>query len=87
MTYHGGKFYLYYSVGNETLMEIRLAVSDSPERGFIDSGVRLTREGLLYVCDRTNDRYQVFRKDGTFVLCEQNAHIHREVLDLIDAGS
>jgi sugar lactone lactonase YvrE len=23
--------------------------------------------GLLYVCDRTNDRYQIFRKDGTFV--------------------
>jgi DNA-binding beta-propeller fold protein YncE len=28
---------------------------------------RLTREGLLYVCDRTNDRFQIFRKDGTFV--------------------
>lgn len=29
--------------------------------------VRMTREGLLYVCDRINDRYQIFRKDGTFV--------------------
>jgi hypothetical protein len=29
--------------------------------------VRLTRDGLVYVCDRTNDRVQVFRKDGTFV--------------------
>ena len=29
--------------------------------------VRLARDGLLYVCDRTNDRFQVFRKDGTFV--------------------
>jgi DNA-binding beta-propeller fold protein YncE len=29
--------------------------------------VRLSRDGLLYVCDRTNDRIQVFRKDGTFV--------------------
>lgn len=29
--------------------------------------VRLTKEGLVYVCDRTNDRVQVFRKDGTFV--------------------
>lgn len=29
--------------------------------------VRLTRDGLVYVCDRTNDRYQVFRRDGTFV--------------------
>ena len=29
--------------------------------------VRQSRDGLLYVCDRTNDRIQVFRKDGTFV--------------------
>ena len=29
--------------------------------------VRLSRDGLLYVCDRTNNRIQVFRKDGTFV--------------------
>jgi DNA-binding beta-propeller fold protein YncE len=29
--------------------------------------VRISSDGLLYVCDRTNDRIQVFRKDGTFV--------------------
>ena len=29
--------------------------------------VRLAGDGLVYVCDRTNNRYQVFRKDGTFV--------------------
>jgi DNA-binding beta-propeller fold protein YncE len=29
--------------------------------------VRLARDGLVYVCDRQNDRIQVFRKDGTFV--------------------
>ena len=29
--------------------------------------VGLTRDGLVYVCDRTNARYQVFRRDGTFV--------------------
>ncbi|PYN60791.1 MAG: hypothetical protein DMD92_06100 [Candidatus Rokuibacteriota bacterium] len=29
--------------------------------------VRLSRDGLLYVCDRANNRIQVFRKDGTFV--------------------
>lgn len=29
--------------------------------------VRIARDGLVYVCDRTNDRLQVFRKDGTFV--------------------
>ena len=27
----------------------------------------LSNDGLLYVCDRPNDRIQVFKKDGTFV--------------------
>ncbi|MBL8221592.1 MAG: hypothetical protein JNL62_20325 [Bryobacterales bacterium] len=30
-------------------------------------GVILANDGLLYVCDRTNDRIQVFKTDGTFV--------------------
>jgi DNA-binding beta-propeller fold protein YncE len=29
--------------------------------------VRISHDGLVYVCDRTNNRIQVFRKDGTFV--------------------
>lgn len=29
--------------------------------------VRLSGDGLVYVCDRANDRIQVFRKDGSFV--------------------
>jgi DNA-binding beta-propeller fold protein YncE len=29
--------------------------------------VRISSDGLVYVCDRTNDRLQVFRKDGRFV--------------------
>jgi hypothetical protein len=29
--------------------------------------VRLSRDGLVYVCDRPNNRIQVFRTDGTFV--------------------
>jgi NHL repeat-containing protein len=37
--------------------------------------VRISNDGLVYVCDRTNDRIQVFRKDGTFV---QEAFIARE---------
>jgi GH43 family beta-xylosidase len=44
VTYANGKFYLYYSVGNETLMELRVAVSDRPDGGFIDSGTRLSTE-------------------------------------------
>jgi DNA-binding beta-propeller fold protein YncE len=27
----------------------------------------LAKDGLLYVCDRVNDRIQVFKKDGTFI--------------------
>jgi DNA-binding beta-propeller fold protein YncE len=37
--------------------------------------VRISKDGLVYVCDRTNDRLQVFRKDGTFV---QEAFIAKE---------
>ena len=44
VTYSAGKFYLYYSAGNETLMELRIAVSDRPDGGFVDSGRRLTIE-------------------------------------------
>jgi len=29
--------------------------------------VRMSHDGLVYACDRTNNRIQVFRKDGTFV--------------------
>src|ERR1700753_1458365 len=29
--------------------------------------VKLANDGLVYVCDRINDRIQVFKKDGTFV--------------------
>ncbi|MGE0394021.1 MAG: hypothetical protein AB7P67_10700 [Vicinamibacterales bacterium] len=29
--------------------------------------MRMDKDGQLYVCDRFNDRLQVFRKDGTFV--------------------
>jgi DNA-binding beta-propeller fold protein YncE len=29
--------------------------------------VRVSRDGLVYVCDRNNNRIQVFQRDGTFV--------------------
>src|SRR5215813_1579794 len=29
--------------------------------------VRISKDGQVYVCDRTNNRLQIFRKDGTFV--------------------
>jgi DNA-binding beta-propeller fold protein YncE len=31
------------------------------------SCVEIARDGLVYVCDRRNDRIQAFKKDGTFV--------------------
>jgi DNA-binding beta-propeller fold protein YncE len=39
--------------------------------------VRIANDGLVYVCDRTNDRVQVFQKDGTFV---QEAFVARQTL-------
>lgn len=42
VTYRNGKFYLYYSVGNETFMRIRVAVSDTPGGTFMDVGKDLT---------------------------------------------
>jgi hypothetical protein len=39
--------------------------------------VRPTNEGLVYVCDRVNNRVQVFRRDGTFV---SEAFFERETL-------
>ncbi len=42
--YENGKFYLYYSVGNEEVMEIRVAVAESPDGKYLDSGHKLTHE-------------------------------------------
>lgn len=42
--YENGKFYLYYSVGNEELMQIRVATSEQPAGKYVDSGRRLTHE-------------------------------------------
>jgi DNA-binding beta-propeller fold protein YncE len=38
-----------------------------PPQFRIVHAVRIAYDGLVYVCDRTNDRLQVFQKDGTFV--------------------
>ena len=44
VTYYNGQFYLYYSIGNEDHMQIRVALSQNPAGPFIDSGRRLTKE-------------------------------------------
>jgi len=38
-----------------------------PPQFRIVHAVRIAADGLVYVCDRTNNRLQVFHKDGTFV--------------------
>ncbi|GJE45654.1 hypothetical protein [Methylobacterium soli] len=54
--------------------------------------IQIARDGLVYVCDRANDRVQVFRKDGTFVkefFVEKNTRANGSVWELAlwpDAG-
>jgi len=48
--------------------------------------VQVSREGLVYVCDRTNDRVQIFRKDGTFLeeaFFEPDTLMNGSVYDLV----
>src|ERR1041384_1385279 len=44
VVYRNGRFLMYYSVGNEKLMHIRVAVADHPAGPFVDSGRQLTNE-------------------------------------------
>jgi GH43 family beta-xylosidase len=44
VNYENGLFYLYYSVGDEKNMHLRVAVSENPAGPFVDSGHRLTSE-------------------------------------------
>jgi len=51
--------------------------------------VRISNDNLVYVCDRANDRIQVFRKDGTFVKefrIEADTLRNGSVWDLILSG-
>jgi GH43 family beta-xylosidase len=42
VTYDNGRFLMYYSVGNEKRMHIRVAVAEHPAGPFVDSGHQLT---------------------------------------------
>ncbi|HEY6257693.1 MAG TPA: hypothetical protein VIY51_18075 [Xanthobacteraceae bacterium] len=47
--------------------------------------VRISKDGMVYVCDRINDRYQIFRKDGTFVsehFFERNTRLNGSVYEI-----
>ncbi len=65
--YHNGSFYLYYSCGNEKLMEIRVAVSERPDGGFVDSGHVLTTEEFAIdahvFVDSDGERYLFYATD------------------------
>lgn len=67
VTYRNGKFYLYYSVGNEALMEIRVATSDRPDGGFIDAGVNLTSQDFAIdphvFCNADGAAYMFYATD------------------------
>jgi GH43 family beta-xylosidase len=67
VSYYNGRFYLYYSVGNETLMEIRVAVAEHPGGPFVDSGKRLTREPFAIDAhvfeDEDGSRYLFYATD------------------------
>lgn len=65
--YDNGLFYLYYSVGNETFMEIRMAVSESPTGLFVDSGQKLTNQDFAIdphvFVDTDGSRYLFYATD------------------------
>jgi DNA-binding beta-propeller fold protein YncE len=57
----------------------------SPQFGNPVHCVRIAQDGLVYVCDRRNNRIQVFKKDGTFVkemIIEKNTLADGSVWDL-----
>ncbi len=62
VTYDNGRFYMYYSVGNEATMQIRVATADNPDGPFTDSGRTLTREPFAI------DAHVFINRDGTWYL-------------------
>jgi GH43 family beta-xylosidase len=82
VSYFNGLFYLYYSVGNETLMQIRVAVAEHPAGPFIDQGRRLTSEDFAIdphvFVDDDGERYLFYAVDflehshiGTGTVCDR----------------
>lgn len=48
-------------------MAPRKAGDPPPQQFRLAHCIKMSRDGLLYVCDMSSRRFQVFRKDGTFV--------------------
>lgn len=54
---------------DDAAVEAKFDPNGQPPRQFGSAVhcLRISRDGLVYVCDRSNNRFQIFRKDGTFV--------------------
>ena len=67
ISYLEGVFYLYYSVGNETLMQLRVATAAAPEGPYVDQGIRLTREDFAIdahvFADEDGQRWMFYATD------------------------
>jgi len=67
VVYDNGKFYLYYSVGDEVNMQMRVAVATHPAGPFVDSGHRLTQEKFAIdghvLLDDDSKRYLFYATD------------------------
>ncbi|MBV9240520.1 MAG: glycoside hydrolase family 43 protein, partial [Acidobacteria bacterium] len=67
VTYSEGKFNLYYSVGHEILMELRVAVAENPEGPFGDASVKLTTQDFAIdphvFTDRDGMRWMFYATD------------------------
>ena len=59
VVYENGQFLMYYSVGNEKLMHLRVAVAAHPAGPFVDSGHKLTNE------DSAIDAHVFIDEEGT----------------------
>lgn len=79
---YGGRLWLYYSVGDEATMEIRVAVADHPAGPFADCGRRLTGEPFAIdahvFADDDGARYLFYATDfldhshiGTGTVCDR----------------
>ncbi len=82
VTYENGRFYLYYSVGNEETMQIRVATAEHPAGPFIDAGKTLTTEPFAIdphvFLDDDGSRYLFYATDflehthiGTGTVCDR----------------
>jgi GH43 family beta-xylosidase len=70
VTYHNGHFYLYYSVGDEATMQMRVAVATHPAGPFVDSGQRLTSEPFAI------DGHVLIDDDGSWYLFYATDFLH-----------